>query len=75
MKSRRHSLLEYEVRVVTRMATKLDQLCGKISSMVGEKINIPITEDKVANIKAQGDQCLIRKIWTEKGVNKEVFMF
>jgi hypothetical protein len=52
MKSRRHSLLEYEVRVVTRMATKLDQLCGKISSMVGEKINIPITEDKEANIKA-----------------------
>jgi hypothetical protein len=75
MKSRRHSLLEDEVRAVTRMATKLEQLCGKISLTVGEKISISITEDEVANIKAQGDRCLIGKIWTKKGVDKEAFIF
>ena len=52
VKSRRHSLIEDEVGSMTRMATELEQLYGKKSSTVGEKISISITYDKLANVKA-----------------------
>ena len=55
---------------MTRMATELDQLCGKISSTVEEKINISVTEDKVANIKGQGDRCLMGKYGRRKGLTR-----
>lgn len=52
---------------------ELEHLCGKISLTEGEKIGISVTEGEVAEIKEQGDRCLVGKLWAEKGANREAF--
>lgn len=39
----------------------------------GEHIGISITEDDIIEVKEQGANCLIGKLWTEKKINNEAF--
>jgi hypothetical protein len=41
------------------MADTLEELCGKMLVIDGEKNEIQVTEGKVANIKAVGRNCLV----------------
>lgn len=55
------------------MAESIENLCGKLTLLEGEKKGITITEGEVEEARAQGGRCLIGRIWTEKTVNKEAF--
>jgi hypothetical protein len=55
------------------MAENRDQMGGRAPRTKGEKEGIVITEDDVGEIRAQGEYCLIGKIWAEKKINKEAF--
>lgn len=55
------------------MANDLEDLCGKISLTEGEKIGIQVEEGEVAEGRKVGGKCLVKKVWTDKNVNKEAF--
>jgi hypothetical protein len=55
------------------MTEELEGMCRNISLTEGEKVGIMVTEGEVAEIKERGANCLVGKLWTEKGVNKEAF--
>ena len=57
------------------MADELGELCGKISLTNGEKTRIQVNEGDVVNGREVEGKCLIGKVWTDKKVNKEAFMF
>ncbi|XP_059436518.1 uncharacterized protein LOC132169508 [Corylus avellana] len=52
---------------------ELEQLCSRISLTEREKVGISIDDSEVAEAKLQGNRCLVGRLWTEKGINKEAF--
>jgi hypothetical protein len=55
------------------MAEGLEELCGKISLIAGEKQGLKITEGEVAVTREKGKRCLIGWLWAGKHTNKEAF--
>lgn len=58
---------------MSTMDEELEKMCGKISLSEGEHNEITISEGEIVEAKAQGENCVVGKIWTEKSVNKEAF--
>jgi hypothetical protein len=55
------------------MPKGIEDLCGKISLIGGERTEISIFEGKVVDRRERGDRCLIGRIGEERKINKEAF--
>ena len=55
------------------MAEQLKELCGNISLCEGERAGITITDGEIEEVRAQGGQCLVGRIWMARKVNKDAF--
>lgn len=55
------------------MSNGIEELCGKVKLIGGEREGISISEGEVADGREKGEHCLVGRIGEEKKINKEAF--